>query len=131
MSQSPEGALYWTDPDDTAHEWCKVLILLDGRFLGDFQIDPGRLPSTGYRRQGTAFFCPVCARIWGLWVVQNHRGEQQTFEVERVSCEKHYDQWRIPGSLLPARGSDELLSNLPPAVLRREFILHHERYRED
>ena len=123
--------LQWVDPDGTFHEWYHILVLLDGRFLGDFRIDPGALPSTRYRRSGVAFFCRICGRVWGLWVARNSREEQQPFDIEPVSCEKHYDQWRLAGSLLPAQGSDELLPSLPPAVLRREFILHHDKKQKE
>lgn len=113
---------YWVE-DGTAHEDCQVLVVIRGAVLGSFRIDPGQWPSLRFFREGTVYFCPDCGDIWGRLVLIGHDGKAKGFECRRVSCEKHYDQWNIPGSILAGELVD-LLDLLPPEVLRREALLH-------
>lgn len=50
------------------------------------------------------------------------------FEVAVVACEKHPDDWEIPGSLLSGHnaGYIELLS---PRALKREFVVHYNQWK--
>lgn len=122
--------LAWTDPDGTRHEWFVYAAFVRGQFLGEWALDPGAHPETGYSRSGHAFFCPFCGEIWGAITATNSSGVIQAFDVVSVACEKHPDQWNTPGSFTAARGYENLLKFFPNEVLKREFIVHHNAYKE-
>lgn len=98
-----------------------MLVMLGNRTLGEFHFDSGA-GNFKYTRASLAYFCPHCGEIWGRFVLLNSRGEIVPFQLERISCEKHPDNWAIAGSLLNGAGQ-HLLDYLPPAVLRRELEL--------
>lgn len=116
-------ALWWVEANGTLHEQCKVLVFIGRAFLGEFPFDPGAHPEMRYRRSGAAYFCRACGEIWARLVLVDMQGRQEAFEVEVVSCEKHYDQWAVSGSLL-AGNLEALLPLLPLAAARREFMIH-------
>jgi hypothetical protein len=113
------------DSDGTLHEWYKVMIFVGRDFLGEFSLDPGNQPELGYRRSGVAYYCPFCGEIWGRLIFTDSGGRQKSLEAVTVSCEKHPDQWNIPGSLLAGRLA-ALLPLLPEAAVRREFRIHSQ-----
>lgn len=129
-SQLPSGTseiTYWVDSDGTAHEKCKLLFFVGTEFLGEADYDPGAAPNLGYRRGGTAYFCAHCGEIWGRVVcsgIHQKPSEWWFQELAKVSCERHSDQWEVPGSFLGGYRNDGLLDYLPPAALRREFLIH-------
>lgn len=115
----------WTSPEGTAHERCTLLTFIKDRFLGESLIDPGETPEMGYRRGGVAFFCTSCGEIWGRLVLVSSEGEQTPFDkVERVACDKHYDQWEVSGSLLSGYRNEGYLKYLPLEAVKREFIIY-------
>jgi hypothetical protein len=126
----PDAIPVWTDPDGTYHEWFTYAAFVRGELLGEWALDPGAHPKTGYSRSGHAFFCPSCGEIWGTITATNSQGVVQAFDVVKVACERHYDQWNTPGSLLAVRGFDALLEFLPNVVLKREFIMNLKHYKE-
>lgn len=118
MSDSP---LWWTDAAGTAHERCRAMLLVGGDFLAEWEVDSGH-PAFRYRRAGVAYYCSWCGEIWGRLVLLDSRGQQLPLGIEQVSCDRHPDQWNIPGSILGP--VEELVELLPPDVLKREFALH-------
>lgn len=127
LSSGGKAGSYWVDEADTLHENYQALIFIGSEFLGEFPIDPGAQPELCYRRGGVAYFCPACGEVWARLVWVNSRGEQQLFDTRSVACDKHPDQWNIPGSLLTGELFG-LLDLLPRAVLLREVILHFNYY---
>jgi len=117
------SASWWTDPDGTLHQQCRMLIFVGREFLGEFLFDPGAHPELRYRRCGAAYFCRSCGEIWARIIMIDTQGRQEGFEVEIVACEKHYDQWAVAGSLL-AGNLEVLLPVFPLAAAKREFMLH-------
>ena len=69
-----------------------------------------------------AYFCRQCGDVWARIVMLDAADRQQAFTAENVACEKHHDQWNVAGSLL-ANELEGLLPYLPPAALKREFML--------
>jgi len=128
-SSSPGTQSVWVDSDGTLHEWYNVLVFADREFLGEFRLDPGDHPELGYRRTGAAYYCWHCGEVWARLVFTDSQGRRTPLDVEQVSCEKHYDQWRIAGSLLGAR-LEGLLPLLPEAAVRREFRIHSQQLGE-
>ena len=112
----------WTDEDGTLHEQYTGSIFIEGRMLGEISYDSGR-SDLRWHRCSYALFCRHCGDVWGRIIMQNSRGEQQSFEPVIVSCDKHPDHWNVPGSLL-ANHLEHLLDSLPPEALIREFQLH-------
>lgn len=125
QSQSSPGTRsgYWVEGDGTAHEQCRVLIILGSRGLGEFAFDPGEWPTLRFRREGVAYFCSICGDVWARLVLLDHQGRAKPFEARSVSCEKHWDQWNVSGSLL-AGELETLIDLLPPEALRRELLVH-------
>ena len=114
---------WWTDQDGTLHEPLLARIFVGQEYLGSFSWDPGAHPETHWRRFGTAYFCPVCGEVWGRVVFQRADETQLPFTVDTVACERHTDQWNVPGSLLEG-DVEGLLYSLPARALVREFMLH-------
>jgi hypothetical protein len=125
LSSSASGN-FWTDEDGTLHEIYQTLVYVKAEYLGESTIDPGACPELGWRRHGVAYFCDTCGEIWGRVVFVDSSGRQAPFTVARVSCERHYDQWEVAGSLLGG-GLDGLLPYLPTAAVKREFQIHLNR----
>ncbi len=115
----------WTDENGTHREDCKLLFFAGKYFLGENAYDPGSTPALGYRRGGTLFVCRSCGDVWGRILLSNSQGNKESFsEVCDVACEKHTDQWNIPGSFLSGHRNIAYLELLPPAALKREFEIH-------
>lgn len=122
---SAPNDLYWIDAAGTAHERCRLLVYVGADFLGESPIDPGDCPELGYRRGGTAYFCSQCGEIWGRLVLVGLDGKIKWFDaLDKVSCQRHSDQWNVPGSLLGGSRNEGYLNYLPPAALQREFLIH-------
>lgn len=71
-----------------------------------------------------------CGDVWGRFILITESGVVEWSIVETVSCEKHYDQWNIAGSMLNGDYRD-FLEELPTELLRREFLVllkHIENY---
>jgi hypothetical protein len=85
--------------------------------------DPGDWPSLHWRRMSVAYFCPECGEVWARLPILNSKGELEIFEVSTVACEKHSDQWNVPGSLL-SQGLESLLELMPYEAVKREFNLY-------
>lgn len=122
-SYSPGTLKSWVDGDGTLHEWYRVLVFIGREFLGEFQLDPGDHPELGYRRTGVAYYCWHCGEVWARLVFIDSAGRRSPLNVEQISCEKHYDQWQIAGSLLGAR-LEGILPYLPAAAVKREFRIY-------
>jgi|SRR3990172_8434599 len=116
----------WTDAEETLHERCSLLFFAGNSFLGEVSFDPGSASELGYPRGGRAFFCPDCGEVWGRIVLRDSRGQVYFQDIDRVACERHADQWEIPGSLLGGRLGDGFLAYLPPQALARELVVHLE-----
>jgi hypothetical protein len=122
----------FVDNDGTLHEQYRLLVFVDGAFLGESNIDPGSCPDLGYRRSGRAWFCPDCGDVWGRVVLIDSHGEQMPLEVDTVSCARHKDQWETPGSLLSGYRNEGYLRHLPEPALRRELEVNLKQMeRED
>lgn len=121
---------WWTDEDGTMHEYYRAIVLVGGDFLGEFTFDSGAWNCFKYRRAGYAYYCGDCGDIWARIVCYNSSGQQLHLKPEIVSCEKHYDQWNIAGSLVRFF-EEELLQLLPEAAVRREFNLLIQKFEKE
>ena len=110
------------------HEWYTYGVFVRGEPIAEFALDPGAHPFTGYSRSGHCLFCPACGEIWGTIVATNSQGQVQWFDITQISCSKHFDQWKTPGSFFGIRGFDQLLEYLPNELLRYEFRVNHDNY---
>jgi hypothetical protein len=97
-------------------------VFLGKNLVGEFPYDPGQHPKLRYRRSGVAYCCPECGDVWARILLLNSDGRPQQFEFQVVACERHKDQWEVPGSLLAA--GEGILDLLPDQLVRREFELH-------
>lgn len=113
---------HWTTPDGTLHEIYHGHIFVGNRLLGEISYDSGR-PDLRWKRCSYAMFCKACGEIWARVVMNNSRGEQQSFDLIHAACEHHPDPWDVPGTLL-VNHLEYLLDLLPPEALIREFQLH-------
>lgn len=133
-TSSPDSAMpsglerkpIWTDEDGTLHEQYRASVFIGQDHLGEFEFDPGSRPGLHYRRTGIAYYCPECGEVWARLVLWESNGRQCLLDAERVSCEKHEDQWAVAGSLL-AVGLEDLIELLPEPALRREFNIYIKR----
>ena len=115
---------WWTDPDGTAHAWLSVQVWIKGTFYGEFPFDPGAHPELRWRRSSVAYFCNRCGDVWArLLFIEPLHNEVEAFGIVTNSCEQHWDQWNVAGSLLTGE-LENFLPLLPAGVLRRELELH-------
>jgi len=113
---------FWVSKDGTLHEIYSGYIFVGNTLLGELNYDSGRA-DLGWHRCSYAYFCTNCGEVWARIVVQNSEGRPCYFEPLKVACEKHQDQWNIPGSLLVGH-LENLLDSLPPEAIIREFQIH-------
>lgn len=108
----------------------KAVYFLEGQFLGQSEFDCPNLPHS------LAYFCATCGEIWGRihCTTPNHSAHWDTVI---CPCTRHspasvQDWSKIPGTVTDAFLTVPLLStmwhgraleNLPPPVLKREFLL--------
>lgn len=119
----------YTDPDGTLHEEFTAYLALRNPQTGvwssfaRFKFDAGEQPKLGYRRTGMGYFCPGCGDVWASLALIDSSETKSRFEVCRVACEDHYDNYDTPGSLLGG-GMEGLLPLLPREALKRELMIH-------
>lgn len=114
--------LPYTDPDGTYHEIYRADLFLGAAYLGQFEFDSGRA-DLRWPRRSVAYFCPECGDVWGRMVFTDTAGRTRLFEVVHVACERHLDQWEVPGSFLIPRLLP-LIDLFPPAAAKREAVVH-------
>ena len=111
----------YADEEGTWHEEYTAKILVYGQNLGEVTYDSGR-EDLRWCRDSYALFCPTCGFIWARIIAQNSKERTKMYDVWKVSCLYHTDEWNIPGSLL-ARHLIHLLDDMPAKVVEREFRL--------
>lgn len=109
----------WVDEAGTLHEQCLLVFSPGGE---NVEFDPGARPELMYNRLGWAFVCPWCMEVWQRIAMLDHRRKQLPYQIYRVACVKHVDQYEVPGSVLAA--GEGLLAILPEGQLRRELEVH-------
>ena len=109
------------DPSGTMHETCIAQLFLHNSLLGECSFDAAEAQDLSWRWSSAALFCPFCGEVWGRIILLREQG-CLTFQSFRVSCEKHPDQWNVPGSFLEP-WHDSLIPYLPKRVLERELQL--------
>ena len=110
------------DAAGTAHEDCKLVIMLGQSILGTIPWDAGETPHLRWHRGGWAFFCSECGEVWGRLVCVGPDEKVRYTTPVVVSCDQHYDQWNVAGSMMNQLCG--ALNELPEELIRREFILH-------
>lgn len=77
--------------------------------------------------QSVAFICTECGwRVWGYREYPN-RPQWDRFY---IGCEKHADDYGVPGSVMDDLWYEHDLKDFPPALLAREAKLHLQYYAE-
>jgi hypothetical protein len=113
----------------TMHEICQLMFVVGNDILGIREIDVGEEAQLGYRRGGVVFVCRHCGQPWAWIILNDSKGHQTSFaEIADVACERHPDQWNVSGSLLGGYRNWAYQRLLPPLALKREFILHHNKF---
>ena len=112
----------FVEPNGTLHEIYSGNIFIGNSHLGSLSYDSGR-SDLRWQRNSLAYFCDSCGDIWARTVMQDSDGRFKAYDVVKCSCEKHQDSWNVPGSLLVGH-YENLLKDLPPDAVRREFEIH-------
>lgn len=74
-----------------------------------------------------AYFCFTCGDVWARLVSTGPSGKQGVFYPISLPCARHSDGWNLPGSLLGGM-MEQILGDLPPDAVRREFNLLMQKY---
>lgn len=102
-----------------------------GQYLGSTEVG-NRVPDfINGEMIGYAYFCPICAEVWAMALVEG----KGTFPAAHF-CERHtvgdrcgftaighVSEWDVPGSMF-IPGRDDYNSTFPPAVWEQEVIIH-------
>lgn len=107
------------------------MFLVGNDLLSESDFDPGNAPELGFRRGGVAYVCPHCGQAWAHAIVVDSKGQQMQFDVAVVSCEQHTDYWEVPGSLLSGYRNAAYLPLMSAKALKREFVVHHNKWRAE
>src|SRR5687768_11047651 len=90
-----------------------------GEYKGAFPASHKPVHNELHPATGKAFFCPVCAEVWGLFPVDR----QETY-VDHVLCDKHDSSPSRPyPGCLTLPWDAEWNSDLPTELLVREFLM--------
>lgn len=110
------------------HEVCRFDFFVHGEHYGSVELD-GAAIGIFSRWHSQAYFCGACGEVWAR-VVQNRTTGVEHFWAVQRACEKHFDRWEVPGSVL-SRDLEAFIPGLPEALALREAILHLNSYTGD
>ena len=104
-------------------------ILVGDEYLGTIEYSDASGRDRHVVSHGIAYFCQDCGEVWARLISVGPRGQGKFFTT-LIPCAQHSDGWNLPGSLLGGM-MEQILRDLPPDAVRREFNLFMKKYESE